>query len=107
MLDRLKRSLVNSFVGAIALGYLLAETILSFTAVFSVPVGTWAGKSIYRELLGPPSSPTRFPYEAAAPELVRFLVLLLVWYALFRWLYLTPIGKEPTELATSRVDVRG
>ena len=103
MLDRLKRTLVDSFVGAIALGYLFAETILSFTGIFSVPVGTWAGRNTVQVLLLHTSTSTRFPYEAAVPELVRFLVLLVVWYGLLRWLYFTPIGKDPAELTTSPV----
>jgi hypothetical protein len=103
MLNRLKRTLVDSFVGAIGLGYLFAETILSFTAIFSAPVGAWAGRSTYQGLLGHTFTSTRFPYEAGVPELVRFLVLLVVWYVLLRWLYFTPIGKNPVELTTSPV----
>lgn len=38
MLNRLKRTLVESFVGAIALGYLLAQTILHFVNIFASPV---------------------------------------------------------------------
>ena len=101
MLNRLKRALVDSFVGAVALGYLLAETILSFAGIFSVPAGTWAGRSTYQQMLGHPSMPARFPYEAGVPELVRFLVLLIVWYVLLRWLYFTPIGKDSAERTTS------
>src|SRR5580658_4464114 len=101
MLDRLRRTLVESFVGAIALGYLFAETILSFASIFSVPVGTWAERKSFRELLGHTSKSGHFPFEAAAPGLVRFLVLLVVWYVLFRWLYFTRIGKDHSGLPTS------
>src|SRR5256885_8069915 len=36
MFERLKRSLVESFIGAIALGYLLAQTILYRSGIFAV-----------------------------------------------------------------------
>jgi hypothetical protein len=35
MFDRLKRSLVESFVGALALGWLFAWAILDFVSIFS------------------------------------------------------------------------
>lgn len=41
MFDRLRGILVESFIGAIALGYLLAEAVLSFGNVFTAPLATW------------------------------------------------------------------
>jgi hypothetical protein len=35
MFDRLKRSLVEGFVGALALGWLFAWSILDFVSIFS------------------------------------------------------------------------
>jgi len=32
-----------------------------------------------------------FPYRHALPELISFLLLLLVWFALLRWLYWKPL----------------
>jgi hypothetical protein len=41
MLRRLKRVLVESFVGAIALGYLLAQGLLHFVYIFTSPFSEW------------------------------------------------------------------
>ena len=49
MLERLKRALVESFVGAIALGYLLAQGILHFVNIFASPIAGWVSRSYYKE----------------------------------------------------------
>jgi hypothetical protein len=41
MLNRLKRVLVKSFIGAIALGYLFAEAVLYFVNIFTAPISEW------------------------------------------------------------------
>jgi len=38
-----------------------------------------------------------FSLQDALPELVRFVLLLLVWYVLLRWLYFEPIKRETSE----------
>jgi hypothetical protein len=92
MLKRLKRALVESFVGTIALGYLLAQTIMHFVNIFVAPIAGWAARGEYSRII--PQSvapqnpiPTGFPYQNAMPDLVSFLVLLFVWYLLLRWLF--------------------
>jgi hypothetical protein len=98
MLNRLKNVLVESFVGTIALGYVLAQTILHFVNVFASPIAGWVARDEYRRLvpksLAPQSpAPTGFPYRNALPELVSFLLLLLVWYVLLRWLFWKPVAQ--------------
>lgn len=95
MLNRLKSALVESFVGTIALGYVLAQTIMHFVNIFASPITAWVARDEYRRLvprsLAPQSpAPTGFPFRNALPELVSFLLLLLVWYVLVRWLYWKP-----------------
>jgi hypothetical protein len=107
MLERLKRTLVETYVGAIALGYLLAQTILLFVNAFSSPVAAWAARRETERLLpmlrpeGAPG-PVRaqgFPFENGLSSLMGFLVLLLVWYLLFRWLYFKPFRKAFPEVS--------
>jgi len=87
MLNRLKRVLVNSFIGAIALGYLLAEAVLYFVNIFTAPVATWSTQKVFGGLL-PRSAPyMRLPLEVALPQVLGFLILSLAWYVLLRWLY--------------------
>jgi hypothetical protein len=109
MLNRFKRALVESFVGAIALGYILAQIIIHFVNIFASPIEAWIAADEYRRLFpqGLPSQntpPTGFPYQRALPELVSFLLLLLVWFALLRWLYSDPVRQGGQQ---QDADVRG
>jgi len=84
--DRLKKVLVETFIGAIALGYLFAEAILFFVNIFTASLAVWVARNSSR--------PSPFPLEAALRPAVAFVVLLLVWFVLLRWLYFTPVKKE-------------
>jgi hypothetical protein len=94
MLSRLKAALVESFVGAIALGYLLAQTILHFVNVFASPVAGWVSRKQYGGMMPKETNLPGFSLRDALPDVARFIVLLLVWYVLVRWLYFKPAGKE-------------
>jgi hypothetical protein len=100
MFDRLKRTLVGSFVGAIALGYLFAQAALYLVNVVAAPVAGWVRRKEF-----PGSGGTAgFSLQAAFPPLVSFIVLLLIWYVLLRWLYFTPpksVTSEPAPNAKS------
>jgi hypothetical protein len=97
MFDRLKRTVVESYVGAIALGYLLAECVLHFVNIFASPVAGWISRTEYRNILQKGGELAGFSFRDALPELVRFLVALLVWYVLLRWLYFKPLKAEVQE----------
>jgi hypothetical protein len=51
MFERLKRALVESFMGAIALGYLLAQCILHFVNIFASPIAGWVSRNDYRAIV--------------------------------------------------------
>jgi hypothetical protein len=99
MFERLRRVLVESFVGAIALGYLLAECILYFMNIFGSPVSAWVSRNLYQDLMPTAHASGGSSFQLALPELVRFLVLAVVWYGLLRWLYFKPLNIETTEPA--------
>lgn len=94
MLEKLKRALVESFVGTIALGYLLAQAVLHFVSIFASPVVGWVTRIEYREMI--PAS-TSLSFLDALPEVIRFFFLLLIWIVLLRWLYFNPYKKEKSE----------
>jgi hypothetical protein len=98
MFERLRRTLVETFVGAIALGYLLAQGILHFVNIFTSPVTGWVTRNEYREMMPRTASSAGLPLRLALPELIRFSLLLLVWYLLLRWLYFKPL-KDSSEPA--------
>jgi hypothetical protein len=96
MFDRLKRALVESYVGAIALGYLFAQGVLHFVNIFASPVAGWLSRKQYGDLVPHTTPLAGFSLQDALPELVRFFLLLLVWFVLLRWLYFKPLETETT-----------
>ncbi len=93
MLKRMKRGLVESYVGAIALGWILAQMVAHFVNVFAAPVANWISIKEYAGFGLHSSPPTGLQFRDGLPELVRFIFYLLIWYILFRWLYLEPTKK--------------
>ena len=101
MLDRLRRVLVESYVGAIAMGWVLADCISHFVGIFSAPIAGWVSQKNYHDLTQKMTGPQltgslAFPFQDALPELVRTVLFLLIWYAVVRWLYYKPFA--PTSL---------
>lgn len=105
MLKRLKRTIVETYIGAIALGYLLAESILYFTYIFSSPVTAWLSQENYRRIHPETAASPSFSLQYALPNLITFISLLLVWYVLVRWLYFKPLENETSERAPSQQHV--
>ena len=97
MLKRLKTALVDSFVGAIALGWLLAEGVIHFVNVFIEPVEHWISQRQYWEMLHLSSSPPRFPFQLVLSELLTSVCQLLIAYGLLRWLYYPATEKQDQE----------
>jgi hypothetical protein len=92
MLEQLKRALVESFVGAIALGWVFAQAILHFSFAWIAPFALWIQRKDFGPLLGSRgASLPRFSFLEALPDLGKSLTLLLVGYLLLRWLYFEPI----------------
>ena len=90
---RVKCALFESFVGAIALGWLLAEAISHFSAFLAAPFAGWITTSEYGHIVSGRNFRTDFLLRDALPELVRSVFLLAVWYVLLRWLYFKPVKK--------------
>jgi ABC-type dipeptide/oligopeptide/nickel transport system permease component len=97
MFVRLRRTLVESFVGAIALGYLLAEGIMHFVNVFAAPIAGWIARNEYRGSLAGAALPSRSSLQYALPEFVRSLFMFAIFYVLLRWLYFKPLKMEISE----------
>jgi hypothetical protein len=92
MLERLKRALVDSFVGALALGWLFAQGLEHLAYVFSAPVASWLNRREYRRGGAFADIPTGFFLQDALLELIRSFALVAVAYILLRWLYYAPRG---------------
>ena len=101
MLKRLKTALVDSFVGAIALGWLLAEGIIHFVNVFIEPVTSWISQRQYWALINTYPGQPPFPFQLAFSELLKSLFLLMIGYGLMRWLYYPITVKQELEQGTN------
>jgi len=99
MFERLKRALVESYVGAIALGYALSQCILHFVNIFASPVVGWIERNELRDVVPGGAKLARFSLADALPDLARFVFLILVWYLLLRWLYFAPVKNTASEPA--------
>lgn len=101
MFKRLKRALVESFVGAVALGWIFANGIIHFAGIFASPVADWVTRSEYRRLPGTTAIPADLLLRDALPELIRSFLLLLAGYVLLRWLYFKPLQETTAESAAN------
>jgi hypothetical protein len=95
MFERLKQSLVESYVGAIALGWLFAQAILHCANIFAAPIVGWVSRSEYRRFADHSVGfPSNLMLRDSLPELAKSCSLLLLGYVLLRWLYFKPIEKR-------------
>jgi hypothetical protein len=98
MLERLKRALVESFVGVIAVGWLFAQAGVHFANVIVAPIVGWMARRQYQYqgVLGRSPGVEGFTLQDAVPDLIRSSALFLIAYILLRWLY---FPKETSEVA--------
>jgi len=92
VVERWRRTLCESFVGAIAVGWLYAQGLLHFAYGFVTPVFFWLSR---RGAMQGMSADTRFHFEDAVPDFGRSAALLVLASLLFRWLYLKPSARAP------------
>lgn len=95
MFERVKRAVVESYIGAIALGYLLATVVLSFVRIFATPISAWVAETRFQGTPNVP--PPHLVLQDAYPEIVSFVLSLVLWYLLLRWLYMKPARSEGSE----------
>ena len=98
MFSRLKRSLVESYVGALALGLIFAYATLDFVSIFTASVTYWVARTEYRTATMHDSSNVWL--QPSLPYLLASPALFLLGYLLLRWLYFTPVV-EPSEPVTN------
>ena len=90
MLERLRSILVQSFVGAIGLGFLLSQMVAHFANTLAYSASNWLVQNSSINGL----AVRRFQAETIIVELVRGIFLLLVAYLLLYWLYFPKSAKE-------------
>lgn len=96
LFKRLKHALVSSYVGAIAVGWILAQGILHFAYMFSTPITSWIARSEYRGIMEQ-STIKGFALRDGVPDLLRSIALLVLGYLLLRWLYFGQLEEPEVE----------
>lgn len=103
MMERLRTALVESYVGAILVAWLLADGLIHLVGVVTRPLITWEGTVFARSVIAGSSSvrPSRepFPWGAALPEALSAILLLLIAYGILRWLYYRPAPPSLPQVA--------
>jgi hypothetical protein len=98
MADRLREALVRSYVGAIALGWILGQATLDCANLLVMPIAQWVLAQRNRSSVLEATRPA-ISFQALLPELVRAIFLLAVGYFLLRWLYYKPEVQGTPETA--------
>jgi hypothetical protein len=97
MFPRLKKALVYSYVGAIALGYLLAEGVEQIINVFTAPFSEWVAQKEFQWMM-PQSAPLPgLSIRSSLPHLIHGFFFVIIGLALLRWLYYPAKVKVPKE----------
>jgi hypothetical protein len=89
-LSNMKTALVDSYVGAIALGWLFAEGITRFVSIVTEPFQSWLAQRQFWKANHFSSATPGYPFPEALSLLLMSLFLLLIAYGLLRWLYYPP-----------------
>ena len=96
MLECFRRTLVESYVGTILVGWLFAEGLIHAVGILTRPLVTWEARVFARSFVEEPGSgkfaTAQIPWNESLPEALSAVMLLLIAYALLRWLYYERTG---------------
>lgn len=99
MLDRMRTALVESYVGVIVVGWLLADGLVRFTGIFSSPILSWETRRAFASMTPSVAGPQPFAFQVSLPDVIASALLLLIGYGLLRWLYYPRAEREASEHA--------
>jgi hypothetical protein len=96
MFKRLKTALVDSYVGAIALGYLVAEGFEQIAAGFLAPFSEWIQLRALHYLTPQVSPEPKLNLVISLPHFFYGVFYEIIAFVLLRWLYFPAKVKELT-----------
>ena len=92
-MKRLREILLTQYIGAITIGFILAQAAIGFVSEITQTVaGYWVLQS-QRSALGPSTS---FPWANFLTSMVSIALNLVVGFLLIRWLYAEEKGADGT-----------
>lgn len=98
MIDRLKRALIDSYVGVVAIGWMISDAGVRIASAFSEPILTSFRHRLATETFGVRPSSAPIDWQLVFPDLISAAILLAFSYGLLRWLYFAappPVQDEP------------
>jgi hypothetical protein len=94
MLERLKTALVDSFVGAIAIGLLLSQGLAEIVGPVINPITAWVQQRQHWGSFPPGAPGAVLAFQSVLPQLLRAVLILLIAYGLLYWLYFPKPEKQ-------------
>jgi hypothetical protein len=98
MIERLKKALIDSYVGAITIGWMISDAGLKIATALALPILTWFRHHLVSETFGVKPSHEPIEWQLLIPGLISAVILLAFGYGLLRWLYFAepkPVQEEP------------
>jgi len=83
----LKTALVGSYVGAIAIGYLLGDGVEHIVSVFISPISEWVQLKELHRISPQGLTGSQFGLLSSLPHVFYGALYILIALALLRWLY--------------------
>lgn|GEM_PF-650523 len=94
MLERVKKALVESYIGAIGVGWIFAQGLINLVGAVVTPLSVWFVDAVGNHQNGANSfdapEPAQFSLAPAVPSLMWAAMFLLLSFILLRWLYMQP-----------------
>jgi mannose/fructose/N-acetylgalactosamine-specific phosphotransferase system component IID len=99
MLERIKKALVESFVGAIVVGVLIANGIVNLVTSITTPLTEWVNLRFQEQQSSTffPPQYLQFLLRHLIQQLIGAALFLLIAFLLLRWLYIEPSAVEPSD----------
>lgn len=93
MIQKIRQILLTESIGAIAIGFLLAQAVIAFVSAF-VTTGEflWMNRNVSHSVFY--NQPRTSSWAALIAPLVSAGLYSVAVYFLMRWLYMQPIGAE-------------
>jgi len=93
MLERIKKALVESFVGVLLVGSLFTASIMSLIGGISMPAANWLAAWVHQQntSVSFPNQTPLFLYEQLIREGITAALFFLIAFLLLRWLYMEPV----------------
>lgn len=97
MHERLKAALVDSFVGAIAIGLLVSQGLAEIVGLFINPITVWLQQRQRSESFPPGSPDASLAFQSVFIQLIRAVLVLMIAYGMLYWLYFPKSAQKDQE----------